>query len=271
MSRQAIITTIWGPYAASVQQTFSSFLKVPDADLHVFVFNDKLPDYRHPQFNYHLVWRDRAFRSVRRDALFRRWTLLDYVGAEYALVVDGTDAICLQPLPRFSTLLGANYVAGCPEWGPPMRILGQGYSSTYLNAGVTFWHVPTTIKIRNEIVDRGRACYRGPFDDQTVLNEVLQTKYFNLLGVLPAQYNWRALYQKNFRSWHHHFRAWPRVDCLDGVRIYHNQHCIYEVLNAIEARQPSVTAHLPDLASDPPHLAFRQALWRRIAHRLKYS
>jgi len=265
------MTTVFGPQAETIEKTFASFLKVANTELHVFVYNPELPRHRHPSLNYHLVKPDPDFTSVRRDALFRRWTLPDRLGAEFALVVDGTDAICLQPLGRFADLLRGGSVAGAPEWGPPVRIMGQGFTSAYLNAGVTFWHLPSSKEIRTEIELRGRAHYRGPFDDQTALNEVVHTRYFNKLTILPPQYNWRALYRKNFRSWHHNFRNWPRVDSLAGVQIYHNQHSVDAVLAAAAERSPEAKAALPALPQDKKPLSPSQLTWRRLAHRWLYS
>jgi len=270
-SQQVIMTTVFGPKAETVAKTFASFLKVAETELHVFVYNQELPKNRHPQFRYHLVKHDPAFTSIRRDALFRRWTLPDELEAEYALVVDATDAICLHPLPAFKDLLRGATVAGATEWGPPKRILGQGLTSTYLNAGVTFWHLPSSAKIRHEIAERGRAHYRGPFDDQTVLNEVVQTCYFDRLTILPSQFNWRALHRKNVRSWQTCFRNWPRVDSLDGVYIYHNQHCIDEVLDTLKTEQPAPRAILPVLPVDAQPLSPSMLLWRRLVHRWFYS
>lgn len=270
-SRQVIVTTVFGPKAETIAKTFASFQQIPGAELHVFVYNERLPENRHPQFQYHLVEHDPAFTSIRRDALFRRWTLPDQLDAEYVLVVDGTDAICVHPLPPFSELLRGASIAAANEWVPPVRILGQGFTGSYLNAGVIFWHLPASTKIRQEIVARGRAHYRGPFDDQTVLNEVVQTSYSDQLTILPTQFNWRALYRKNFRSWHHHFRNWPRVDSLDGVRIYHNQHCVDEVLAALASRKPSSRALLPSLPEDPQPLPPSTLFWRRLVHRWLHS
>ena len=270
-SRQIIATTVFGPRAEDLGATFGSFRMVPDAELHVFVYNPQLPQNRIEGAHYHLVEPDAAFVSVRRDALFRRWTLPDRLQAEYALVVDGADAICLQALPRFEQLLRGASFAGAVEWTPPVRIMGQGSTSAYINAGVTFWHLPSSRTMREEIVARGRAHYRGPFDDQTTLNEVLHTKYFDQIVILPSQFNWRALYRKNFRSWHHNFRSWPRVDCLDGVYIYHNQHCVREVNEAIRRSAPLVRAELPGLPQDREPLSPAMLLWRRILNRLRYS
>lgn len=243
--QQVIATTVFGPKAESIAKTFASFTKVPHAELHVFVFNETLPQNRHPQMQYHLVEHDPSLISVRRDALFRRWILPDQLDAEYGMVVDGTDAICLHPLPPFKDLLGNGIVAAAPEWLHPVRLLGQGFTSSYLNAGMTLWHLPASRQLREEIVSRGRSYYRGPYDDQIAINEVVQTKYFDRLTILAPQYNWRALFKKSFRGWQHKFRSWPRLDSLDGVQIYHNQHCVDEVLAAMNSNTPRKQAGLP--------------------------
>src|SRR5262249_45200893 len=153
------------------------------------------------------------------------------------------------------------------EWGGPVRILGQGYTSTYLNAGVTFWDIPRSAEIRKQIVSRGRAYYRGPFDDQTALNEVMYTSYFDRLAILPPQFNWRACYRRNLRNWQRLFRKWPRIDSLDGVYIYHNQHCVYNVIEALQVEHPTPRADLPQLPVDTRPLSPSVLLWRRLVHR----
>lgn len=270
-SQQVIATTVFGPVAESIAKTFASFTKVANAELHVFVFNDTLPQNKHPLMRYHLVQHDPALVSVRRDALFRRWTLPDLLDAEYAMVVDGTDAICLHPLPGFEDLLAGRSVAAAAEWGPPVRLMGQGFTGSYLNAGMSLWHLPSSREIRQAILERGKAHYRGPFDDQMAFNEVVQTSYFERLTILPPQYNWRALYKKNFRGWQHNFRNWPRVDSLDGVQIYHNQHCVDNVLAAISSASPRFHAQLPELPRDQRPLTSRELLWRRLLHKWLYS
>jgi len=269
--QQVIVTTVFGPVAEQIAKTFASFTKVPNAELHVFVFNDALPQNKHPQMRYHLVEHDASLISVRRDALFRRWTLPDRLEAEYAMVVDGTDAICLHPLPAFKDLLGGRSVAAATEWGPPVRLVGQGFTGSYLNAGMSLWHLPSSREIRDLILERGKAHYRGPFDDQMAFNEVVQTSFFERLTVLPPQYNWRALYKKNFRGWQHNFRNWPRVDSLDGVQIYHNQHCVDDVLAALPSVTPRFHALLPELPKDQRPLTSRQLLWRRLMAKWLYS
>ncbi len=267
--RQVIVTTVFGAGASRLGETFTSFQKNPDTELHVFVYGESLPTSQLPGIHYHLVQPDPGFVSTRRDALFRRWTWPDQLDAEYALVVDGTDVICLRPLPHFSALLRGAAFAAATEWGGPVSLLGQGYTSCYLNAGVTFWHLPSSQKMRAAIVARGRQHYRGPFDDQTALNEVMQTQYFDQMVILPSQFNWRAQYRKNLRLWPRPWATWPRVDRLDGVYLYHNVHCLQEVTAALQSTPPAPKAALAELPKDNPSLGKTSLLLRRILHRLR--
>ena len=271
MSKQVIVTTVFGHGAEILDRTFSTFASNSGAELHAFVFDAALPLNRHPQIQYHLVEPDPRFVSVRRDALFRRWLLPDQLDAEYALVVDGTDVICVRPLPDFATLLRGAGLAAATEWGGPVPISGQGYTSCYLNAGITFWHLPSTKEVRSEIIARGRNYYRGPFDDQTALNEVIITRYFEKLVILPSQFNWRAFYRKSGRGRHNGWRGWPRVDSLDGVYLYHNQHCLDNVTQALQSNSPSPHAVLPSLPTDRYPLSPAKVFWRRLVHRWLHS
>src|SRR5260221_4731865 len=128
MSKQVIVTTVFGPGAEMLDRTFSTFASNLEAELHAFVFGAALPVKRHPRIQYHVVEPDPRFVSVRRDALFRRWILPDQLHAEYALVVDGTDVICVRPLPDFASLLRGASLAAATEWGGPVPISGQGYT-----------------------------------------------------------------------------------------------------------------------------------------------
>jgi hypothetical protein len=271
MGRQVIITTVFGSGAEQLGTTFSTFSVQPNTELHAFVVGSALPSNRLPKIQYHLVEPDSRFVSVRRNALFRRWLLPDQLDAEYALVVDGTDVICVQPLPSFEELLRGASLAACTEWGGPVAIPGQGYTSTYLNAGITFWHLPSSKEMRSEIAERGRRHYRGPFDDQTALNEVMLTRYFEKMVILGSQFNWRAFYKKGYRTWQNGFRAYPRVDSLDGVYLYHNQRCLEEVLQAMRAAPPTARAELPVLPQDNHPLSGWALFSRRLLHRLRHT
>jgi hypothetical protein len=268
--RQAIVTTIFGPHAEMFAKTFATFAWVPDAELHAFVFNRELPRFQDPRIRYHLVEHDASLVSVRRDALFRRWLLPDQLGAEYALVVDGTDVICVRPLPDFASLLRGGAVAAATEWGPPVPIAGQGFTGAYLNAGVSFWNLAESREMRRQIVDRGRARYRGPFDDQTALNEVVQSLHFERLTILPTQFNWRACFRRNLRN-NYRLSYWPRADTLDGVYIYHNHACLTEVAEALRTSAPAAHARLEPLLPDTQPLSPTARFWRRLSHWWRFT
>lgn len=269
--RQVIVTTAFGSGVNRLKETFTSFLKLQDTELHVFVYGSSLPDALVPGLKYHLVKPDPRFVTTRRDALFRRWTWPDTLDAEFALVVDGTDVVCLRELPRFERILRGASVAGAPEWWPPMKIEGQGFTGAYINGGVTFWHLPSSKMIREEIVARGRERFRGEYDDQTVLNEVVHTKYFDQLVLLPSQYNWRALYKKDFRGWQHQWRAWPRKDNLDGVYLYHNNNAVREVVRDFEDSEPKPFSELPTYPQDQLPLSRWEMFKRKLTHRWHHS
>jgi hypothetical protein len=269
--RQVIVTTVFGSGANHLEKTFTSFRRIPDTELHVFIYGEELPATPLPGLHYHLVKADPRYLSVRRDALFRRWVWPDQLDAEFALVVDGTDVICLQDLPRFDKILRGAKVAAATEWGKPIRIRGQDYTSTYINAGITFWNLPASREIRQEIARRGSAEYRGEYDDQTVINEVLHTKHFDDLIILPSQYNWRAAYRKNQRVGIPPVRFWPRRDCLDGVYLYHNAGCLDEVLRDIAVKAPLPRAALPEPTPDIHPLSDGQKLRRKLEHRWHHT
>src|SRR5688572_20345260 len=188
--KQVAVTVAFGPFAERLDRTFSSFLQNPFLELHAFIIGDKLPDKRVPGVQYHLRPPDPAFVHSLRDAVYRRWLFIDDLGAEYAVVVDNTDVLCMQPLPEIPAILrGAVFAAGVEHMGG-RYLLGQGYTSSYINCGVTFWHVPSTREIRKQIIARGRAQFRN-IDDQMSINEVFHTRYYDQLVILPSQYNYR--------------------------------------------------------------------------------
>ncbi len=267
MARQVIVTTVFGQGAEHLDRTFRTFAMNSGTELHVFVYGSSLPRKQLPEIKYHLVEPDPRFVSVRRDALFRRWIFPDSLEAEFALVVDGTDVLCLRPLPPFDSLLRGAALAAVPEWGGPVPLQGQGYTSAFLNAGITFWNLPRSRAMRTEIINRGRSFYRGPFDDQSVLNEVAHTSAFEDLVILPSQFNWRAFYKKSGRGRHNWWQGWPRVDSLDGVYLYHNAHCLDLVQEALSKQAPAAHAALPPLPQDAHPLSRKTLFWRRIAHK----
>jgi hypothetical protein len=138
-------------------------------------------------------------------------------------------------------------------------LVGQGYTSNYLNAGVTFWDVPRSGAIRSEIVERGRSRFRS-VEDQLTLNEVVQTRYFDDLIILPCQYNYRALLAPTT------YPGWPTVQSLDGVSIYHATLCVEA---AKQLPPPRPKAILPPLEPDSRPLSRAQQFWRRVRHRFE--
>ena len=251
--RQIVATVATGPFAERLDHTFTSFAQNKFLELHAFIIGDKLPERRLPGIAYHLFQPDRSFMGELRDAYYRRLIFLDQLGAEFALLVDNSDVLCMQALPELPQLLRGAVFAGCVEHAGSRYIAGQGWTGCYFNAGVTFWNVPASKPIREEVVARGRARFRS-VEDQLSLNEVLQTRYYDQMIALPSQYNFRAHYK--FRQ-----RGWPTVQSLDGVVIYHNSTCIHEAKNAIPVKKH---APLPPLEPDQGRLTDWQKFWRKV-------
>ncbi len=258
-NRQVVVTAVFGPFAERLDRTFTSFAQNKFLELHAFVVGDRLPDKKLPGITYHLKPPDPGFSHPLRDAVYRRWLFIDELDAEYALVVDNQDVLCLQPLPEIPTLLRGATLGASVEHSGGRYLPGQGYTSSYINCGVTFWHVPTSRQMREEIVARGRAHFRN-IDDQRSINEVVQTRYYDQLVLLPSQYNYRA-FLAPAGAW-----QWPTVTHLDGVKIYHNSACIDAAKKLLPVKP---LADLPDLPRDGRPLTPREQSWRRLKERLK--
>ncbi len=258
-NRQVVVTVAFGPFAERLDRTFTSFAQNKFLEPHAFIVGDKLPEKKLPGITYHLRPPDPGFSHPLRDAVYRRWLFIDDLDADYALVVDNQDVLCLQPLPEIPALLRGAVVGTSVEHSGGRYIPGQGYTSSYINCGVTFWHVPSSRRIRQEIVARGRAHFRN-IDDQRSINEVVQTRYYDQMILLPCQYNYRAFLAPARGP------RWPTVTHLDGVKIYHNSACI-EAAKRILPVKP--LADLPDLPADPAPLTPRQQFQRRLKERLK--
>jgi hypothetical protein len=254
-----VVTAAFGPFAERLDRTFTSFARNPFLELHAFIIGDRLPEKKLPGITYHLAPPDPSFSHPLRDAVYRRWLFIDDLGADYALVVDNVDVLCLQPLPEIPALLRGAAIGASVEHSGGRYLPGQGYTSAYINCGVTFWHVPSTRKMREEIVARGRAHFRN-IDDQRSINEVVQTRYYDQLILLPCQYNYRAFLAPAGA------RQWPTVTHLDGVKIYHNSACIEAAKKLLPVKP---LAELPDLPVDPAPLTPRQQFMRRLKERLK--
>jgi hypothetical protein len=260
-ARSAVVTVAYGQSTEHLDYTFLSFAeKNPGLPLHAFILGNELPKRRLPQIQYHLVAPIPDFSHPLREVYFRRMQLIDELeDVDYALVVDSYDVLCLQPLPPFEELVGPAALAGVTEHQGSRYILGQGYTANFLNCGVMFWNVPASRKIREEIVARGRTRFRTVADDQFCLNEVVQTRYFDQLRLLPCQYNYRC----HLNQSHH---GWATVTHVDGVVIYHNATCMDEVkrLEGVKAK-----AALPELERDGRPLTAKEQFWRRF--RLKFQ
>lgn len=255
----AIVTVAFGHSTEHLDHTFLSFAeKNPGVPLHAFVLGSKLPERRLPQITYHLVTPQPDFSHPLREVYFRRHELIDQLDVEFALVVDSYDVLCLQPLPAFGKILGGCDVAACVEHMGSRYLMGQGYTASFLNGGVFFWNIPGSRDIRREIVERGKSRFRIVADDQFVINEVVQTKYYDRLRILPYQYNYRA-YLKNCLK--REQRGWPTVPHLDGVMIYHNGPCIEGARKLPPVRPKAI---LPELVPDGKPLTEEEQFWRAM-------
>lgn len=254
--RSAIVTVAFGRSTEHLDYTFTSFAINEGVPLHAFIIGKELPKRRLDGITYHLVEPIPDFSNPLREIYFRRLELIDRLDVDYALVVDSYDVLCLQKLPPLEKILGGSDVAACVEHLGTRYVKGQGYTTNFLNGGVFFWNVPGSRDIRREIVERGRSHFRRTADDQHCINEVLQTKYYDRLRILPCQFNYRA-YLKTKQS------GWPTVDHLDGVMIYHNGPCIDQAL-----KLPGVAkrATMFALNSDGRPLSANEQFWQAAKH-----
>jgi hypothetical protein len=259
-STQVVVTVVFGSHAERLDETFTSFATRAPGSLHAFVIGGRLPERRAPGVTYHLKPPEPAFSHPLRDADFRRWEFIDELGAPFAMVVDGCDALCLQPIPPVADLLRGRAVGACVENAGGRYLDGVLWTANFLNAGVTFWNVPASRTIREKILRRGRTQFRNLIDDQLALNEIVHTEHPDDLAILPCHYNYRAHVAPERR------RGWPTVPHLDGIRIYHNWRCIEAVKRGLP---PAGQAALAPLSPDPGPLDSRQQFWRRLRQRLK--
>ncbi len=255
--RQAVVTVVYGDHAERLDHTFSSFAQNPHLELHAFVLGNRLPVNQVPGIRYHLRAPDPSFSHPMRDADYRRWRLIDELDADYALVVDGLDVLCLRPLPPLPDILRGAWFAGCVEHRGGRHLAGGLYTSNFLNAGVTFWDVRASVDLRREVERRGRTRYRNLVDDQLALNEVIHARYFDRVVILPCQYNYRG-------SLGPAPRGWPRNPNLDGVYLYHNRHWIHRARQLLPV---AMSAQLPELPADTGPLGPWQQRWRRLLTR----
>jgi hypothetical protein len=256
--RQAAITTVFGNQIEQLDWTFLSFAQNKFLELHAFIIGDKLPARQFPEIKYHLCPPDDRFSLRFRDCQHHRFLFPDLLDIEYALIVDGTDVLCIQPLPELPDLLRGASVGGCVEYHQGARVMCGMACSNYMNDGVTFWHLPSTRELRQAILDRGLSMYRAPYDDQECFNEIVNTQ-FDKLTILPCQYNYRGLL--NIRR-----HGWGTITNLDGVRIYHCRSCIAMAKNLLPVAPMPVLKPLPGDKTPPPKWL---RTWRRYRHKLR--
>lgn len=255
--RQAAVTVASGSHAEKLDKTFTSFAQNPFLELHAFVIGDRLPQRQLPGIHYHLKGPDPAFSDPMRDLYYRRFIFIDELDVDFALIVDNADVLCLCRLPRIDALLRGAALGACVEHAGSRYLQGQGYVSNYFNAGVTFWNVARSRRIREEVVARGRRHFRS-VEDQLTLNEVVHARYADETIILPCQYNFRA----NLAPFR--LRRWPTVSNLDGVRIYHNVHCVEAAKRLHPVAQMAV---LPELPQDIGPLSNFDKFVRRLKSR----
>ncbi len=256
--RQAVVTVASGGHAERLDKTFTSFAQNPFLELHAFVIGDQLPQRQLPGIHYHLEPPDPRFLLPMREIYYRRMVLIDKLGVDFAVVVDNHDVLCMQRIPELPALLRGAAVGACVEHDGGKYVAGQGYTSSYFNAGVTFWNVAASRQIREDVYARGRARFRS-VEDQLTLNEVVHTRYYDQMIILPCQYNYRpCLAPKKVRHW-------PTVTHLDGVRIYHNVYSLEAARKLLPVRAKALLSDFPP--DRGPLTAFQQFL-RRVQHRL---
>src|SRR5262245_42352987 len=142
MSRSAIVTVAYGRSTEHLDYTFMSFAeRNPGIPLHAFILGRDLPKRRLDAVTYHLVEPAPDFSHPLREVYFRRLELIDRLDADYALVVDSYDVLCLQTLSPFEKILGGSDVAACVEHMGSRYVMGQGYTANFLNGGVFFWNI----------------------------------------------------------------------------------------------------------------------------------
>jgi hypothetical protein len=256
-SRQAVATMVFGSHAERLDETFTSFAVNPFLELHAFILGDALPTKRAPGVTYHLVRPENTFSLIYREANYRRWEVIDQLDVDHVLVVDGIDVLCLQAIPELPQVLNGSLVAAAVEHAGGRFMFGPQYTSTYLNAGVSFWDLKGTREMRAEILKRGRTRFRSKSDDQHVFNEVLHHHY-DQLRLLTYHYNCRGVLQRRVRGW-------PTLTNLDGVLIYHTDDvAIARTMMPVKPR-----TELPPLEPDAGPLTPREQFWRNVKNRLQ--
>ncbi len=248
---------VFGSHAERLDETFTSFAINPFLELHAFILGDALPAKRAPGVTYHLIEPENTFSLIYREANYRRWEVIDQLDVDHVLVVDGIDVLCLQGIPELPQVLNGSLVAAAVEHAGGRFMFGPQYTSTYLNAGVSFWDLKGSRDLRAEILKRGRTRFRSKSDDQHTFNEVLHHHY-DQLRLLTYHFNCRGVLQRRVRGW-------PTLTNLDGVLIYHTDDvAIAKTMMPVKPR-----TRLPALEPDSSPLTPREQLWRNVKNRFQ--
>lgn len=213
MKRCAIISAVYGTHANLLDRTLATFATCPGCELHAFIFGDVRPSSPHPAIRYHQVPFTGAYGPSYREVNYRRWEVLQ--DFDHVAVVDGGDTYCIQPLPPLAEILDGKAAAAAVEYHGSRPLGVSGFTSTYFNAGVTFWDVARSAPLRQKILERGRARFRANTDDQLALNEVLHAS-IQEVRILPFLFNYHLHLKPRLAD-----RYWPVARELPGVYILH--------------------------------------------------
>ncbi|MGD0537124.1 MAG: hypothetical protein ABSC03_05700 [Verrucomicrobiota bacterium] len=257
MPRRAIVTAVFGKHVDLLPRTLGSFTRCVGYELHAFVFGDTRPQNPDPRITYHTVPWGGGFGPQYREVNYRRWEVI--AEFDFAVVVDGGDTFCVRALPPAEELLRGS-VAGAVVEHLGSRRLGPSYTSTYFNAGVTFWDVAASRPLRQQILERGRTRFRADIDDQLTLNEVLH-RHILQVRILPSLFNF------HLHLWRRK-RGWPTLSNLTGVFVVHTDDIdrIEEFLPAGEEVYP--LEELPAETAEPGAFA---RLRRRLRFRWRHK
>jgi len=255
--KQAVATMVFGAHAEMLDQTFTSFAINPALPMHAFILGDALPKNRVEGITYHLVKPQNTFSQIYRETNYRRWEVLDELDVDYVLLVDGVDVLCLQPLPAIPEILCGLDVAASVEHAAGRFMFGSQYTSTYFNAGVSWWNIQASRDMREEILKRGRTRFRSKSDDQHTFNEILN-HHHDRVRVLGHHYNCRGVLNRKVRGW-------PTLKNLDGVKIYHTDD--WQIAKTMMPVKPATG--LPHLEPDNEPLTPKQQFWRNVGNQFQ--
>lgn len=257
-----IATVIRAESVGKLEAAFGSFRKC-GLPMVAWLIGDEFKTYTCDGIEYRSLSPFPRWLHPLREIYYSRLRVFDGLPFSRVLMVDGCDTFCLRKLPPLHSLLPYNkWLAAVPEHNGGRKILGAGYTASFLNGGVVLWDVLGSRLLRDEVYLRGLSHFRTVADDQLNLNEVAWTCYPDRIEVLPAGYNFRPYIGRTVRGM-------PTVRHLDGVCIYHGAACLETARNMSDSARHSAT--LPMLPVDSLALGPMGVLWRRIKNRLLFG